>query len=121
MENNLSRYDIEGLANELEVDIGDIATLFLNYFYEMKSEIVAIQQHLSVRNWNMLERVVHNIKGVSANLNVSDVYEEAAVFDILLKQNKTDDADIHVQKLARLLTNSEKEIREFFNEKGFSF
>lgn len=116
MENKTWRYDIKKLAEELEFEIEDISVLFSKFFIEMKDNISSMKNHLSKKDWNMLERVVHNIKGVSINLNIMDVYEEAAEFDVLLKSNSTEDADIHVNKLVELLNDSEIEIRRIFSE-----
>lgn len=116
MESKASRYDIKKLAEELEFDIEDISILFSKYFDELKENISQMEDFLTKRDWHMLERVVHNIKGVSINLNIMDVYEEAALFDNLLKQNINNDADNHVKKLANLLRESEIEIRRIFSE-----
>ena len=120
MKDNTSRYDIQGLADELEADISDIAVLFLNYIGEMKEEVGSIQDFLSKKDWNMLQRVVHNIKGVSANLHIDDVYKAAAEFDADLKHQKTQRAEDHAKRLTGLLKGAEDEIRKFFSECGFS-
>jgi HPt (histidine-containing phosphotransfer) domain-containing protein len=114
MENNKPRYDIKGLAEELEFEIEDISGLFSSFFEEMETDISSMEEYLGKKDWNMMERVVHNIKGVSANLSVTDVNEEAAVFNALLKQNKTEDAEFHVKRLASLLVGAEEEIRKIF-------
>lgn len=120
MDKEQCRYDITGLARELDVDLGDIAILFVNYFVEMKSEIAEMQRFLSEKDWNMLERTVHNIKGVSVNLGVLDVYNEAEAFDRLLKDGNTDHAEEYVNKVSRLLGPAEIEVKRFFNRNGLS-
>ena len=118
MENKEYRYDIKGLAEELEFEIEDISMLFSKYFEEIKDNITDMKKYLEQRDWSMLERVIHNIKGVSVNLNILDVHEEAAAFDMLLKENKTDDAHVHVDKLVELLHDSENEIKKIFLQMG---
>lgn len=115
------KYDIEGLAKELEIDIEGIVGLYASYFEEMKSEITDMKEHLVKHDWKMLERVIHNIKGVSINLNISDVYSEAEKFDILLKKDVTENAGDYVDSIAHLIENAEVEIQRFFSEKGFQF
>lgn len=114
------RYDIEGIIQELEVDVGDIAILFLNYFTEMKEEMTEMKTLLEQQDWFMLERVVHNVKGVSANLGVNDIYEEAQAFDLLLKAGQTGKAADHIEKIDRMLYDAEDEIKRFFSRRGFS-
>lgn len=116
MEQGTSRYDIKGLAEELEFEVDDIAGLFSKYFEEMATDISDMQKYLSNSDWYMLERVVHNIKGVSINLNIHDVFEEASEFDVLLKQSKAEGAALHVSKLAELINSAEIEIRKKFLE-----
>jgi HPt (histidine-containing phosphotransfer) domain-containing protein len=118
MDSRQFRYDIEGFAAELEVDLETVVGLFVSYIQEMKEEIGAMQGYLRESDWYMLERTIHNIKGVSANLSIQDVFEEATVFDDRLKKNMTTDAQMHVQKLIGLITDAEAEIRDFFKVKG---
>ena len=113
------KYNIEGLAKELEVELESIVDLYSSYIQEMKEEMTELNAYLEKADWTMLERVVHNIKGVSVNLNIMDVYEEAEKFDVLLKKNITSDSHLCVGKLIKLINESEIEIIKFFNENGF--
>ena len=112
------KYNIEGLAEELEVELESIVGLYTSYIEEMKEEILEMTTYLEKTDWTMLERVIHNIKGVSANLCIMDVFSEAEKFDLLLKKNITLDCDKHITKLINLIRDSEVEIKSFFNERG---
>lgn len=120
MQNEEMKYDIEGLANELEVDLESIIGLYSSYFEEMKSEIDSMKGFLMKRDWYMLQRVVHNIKGVSANLGINDVFAEAEKFDILLKNNENDKANIYSENIEKMIASAESEIRKYFDGKGLS-
>lgn len=120
MENVACRYDIYGLAKELDSELGDIAILFINYIDEMKSEVKEMNRFFSLKDWYMLERTVHNIKGVSVNLGIRDVYEQAEAFDRLLKDGKVDSAAENIEKITQILSSAVKEIKAFFNQNGFS-
>lgn len=120
MQTNECRYDIQGLADELEVDLSDIVRLFSNYFTEMKEELAEMKKYLSSGDWIMLERVVHNVKGVSANLDIKDVYNEAAAFDTLLKINVTDSAEYYINRIDELLQAAEEEVGRFFSQNGMA-
>ena len=113
------KYDIDGLAKELEVGIESIVGLYSSYIEEMKEEMEEMKLCLDKSDWTMLERIVHNIKGVSVNLSIMDVFSEAEEFDVLLKKNATSDSSNYVLKLISLITDAEFEIKRFFNEKGF--
>lgn len=118
MEDCVCRYDIQGLADELEVELYDIMKLYSNYMQEMSSETEEMRKFLSKQDWVMLERVVHNIKGVSANLNIQDVYNEAEAFDTLLKINTTESAAYYVDKIETLLKAAGNDIKCFFLQHG---
>ena len=120
MDSSKREYEIECFAKELEVEIGEIANLFASYFEEMKEEILEMKDSVVQSDWSMLKRIIHNVKGVSANLNVSDVFEAAAALDARLKDNETSDAGVHVEKIIGLINNAEVEISKFFLEKGIT-
>lgn len=120
MDNKKARYDIKGLADELEVGMDSIALLFTSFFSEMENEIKNLEEYLGEKDWHMLERVIHNIKGVSANLNVYDVFEEAAIFDEMLKKNQVEDARKFVDKIIFLINDAKKEVEEIFKQNGLS-
>ena len=120
MDNKGYKYDVEGLAAELEVDLESIVGLFSSYFEEMKEEVSSMQELLSKNDWYMLARVIHNIKGVSANLSIQDVFDEAAAFDSRLKLNNTNNATTYVEKIMDLISKAEIEIMDIFKEKGLS-
>ena len=120
MLNKKRRYDIEEFTKALGVSTEEMAGLFSSYIAEMEGEIAEMQAQLAKKDWKMLQRVVHNIKGVSGNLHINDVYKEAFSFDIMLKEGDTGAAHEHVERLVKLITGSEIEIREYFFVKGFT-
>lgn len=113
-------FDLEGLAQELGVEAGSLIPLFVQFFAEMAEEIVKAEHFLAQRNWPMLKKTVHNIKGVSANLRILDVYQAAAVLDDLLKDGKTATVQIHVYNLIDLLNQAKEEITQAFLAKGLA-
>lgn len=111
MESSKFRYDLKALAEDLGFEIEDIRGIFLQYFEEMQGCIEDMNTYLSSRDWYMLERVIHNIKGVSVNLNIMDVYKACADFDSQLKANNTKDAEHHVKELIELINDSNAELK----------
>lgn len=110
------RYNICELANDLEVNVEGVANLFSGFIEEMKTDISRMKGFCEKKDWNSLERIVHNIKGVSANLNISDVYAEATEFDELLKKNIVENIEVRIEILEALMQNAETDIRGFFAE-----
>lgn len=85
MEQIKEGYDIEGLAQELELDLIDLSSLYSGYIAEMQDEISEMKNFLAKKDWVMLRRIVHNIKGVSANLAINDVFIAAEELEIMQK------------------------------------
>ncbi len=115
-----SKYDIAGLAAEFEFDLDTMSKLYSEFICEMHEEINEIEKFLAEENREMVKRTVHNIKGVTANLNIHDIYQEALIFDVLLKKDFFDDADMHVRKLKKLLGYAETDIKTFFIDNGIN-
>lgn len=51
----------------------------------MQDEISEMKNFLAKKDWVMLRRIVHNIKGVSANLAINDVFIAAEELEIMQK------------------------------------
>lgn len=113
------RYDIAGLAKELEVDLQALVPLYQSYITEMSEETSEMNRYLLGKDWNMLQRTIHNIKGVSANLKIDDVYRESEIFDSRLKKDIIESAEKYVEVISDLVKAAEKEIRAFFSDRGY--
>lgn len=120
MDNSTCRYKIDDFAQELGVDVAGISGLFASYIEEMKEESESMRNFYKKEDWHMLQRVVHNIKGVSANLGIMDVFSEAEKFDILLKSDITQNSDVYIEKITGTIDKAEEEIRKFFEQHGVS-
>lgn len=70
-------------------DFNDMTLLYYDYISECDELLKQISQKLppqSQNEWIELEKDIHNIKGVSANLYVQNVFEKATILDDFLKQ-----------------------------------
>lgn len=112
------RYSISEFQEALGMSIEGIADLFENYFKEMAIEIRKMHEYLAEGDWYMLQRVVHAIKGVSANLRVHDVYEGAVELDDNLKKKSYEDVPKYVENIEKMILNAEAEVRAYFLSKG---
>lgn len=113
------RYKINELINELEVNYSDVVPLYESYFNEMREEISELLNYLSERDWEMLKRTVHNIKGVSANLRINDVYVAALEYESILKAEAYDKAGMFINSILELVNDAEHDVREFFDDLGY--
>ncbi len=114
-----TRYNIEGLSEKLEFEMKDMAVLFSSYIKEMREEISEVSRLYTIKDWSALQRTVHNIKGVSSNLGVTDVYDCAFELDILLKENQMEKVEFFIERMKNLIYAAEEEIINFFLIKGY--
>lgn len=116
MDNKSFRYDIEGLIKDMQIDLNTISALYTEYFLEMKINLQESRNFFANKNWDMLERVIHNIKGVSTSLNIYDIYLISNKLDINLKQGNYSTVDLDINSISELFNAAERDIRDFFKQ-----
>lgn len=114
------RYDIDELIEEMEVGEENIWELYKTYFWEMRENIDDISKCLKANELEKVERILHNIKGVSINLNILDVHKEASSFSEKIKLGLGEKYEDYLNNLTHLLNGAEKEVKSFFKEKSIS-
>ncbi|MDP4146357.1 MAG: hypothetical protein Q8936_18060 [Bacillota bacterium] len=116
MENTPCKYNIMELVEDMGVSITDISSLYSEYITEMRSNIQESKFLCSEKDWTRLERVIHNMKGISTSLNITDLYEVSAALDKQLKLGKYDDVQNDINHIEELFNIAEKDIKEFFKQ-----
>jgi len=120
MDENPFRYDIKGLAADMEVDLQVLSSLYSEFFHEMKLNIEESKSLCINEDWMKLQRVIHNIKGISACLNVNDLYTISHKLDIELKNQKYENIFTNITFIGNLFNSSEFDIKDFFKKYGIS-
>lgn len=110
------RYDIEGLARDMEIELGDLPALYSEYFLEMRINLQESRAMYNIKDWDKLERVIHNIKGISTSLNVDDVYLLSNKLDNKLKGANFDNVLPDIDYITDLFIAAENDIKEFFKQ-----
>lgn len=83
----LETINLEDLIRDIGINKDTIIELLSIYCSEMSEEMQKVKLYLSNKEWTGLLRTVHNIKGVSANLYLQDMFKSAEVIDLKLKKN----------------------------------
>lgn len=101
----------------------DISELYNDYLSEcdgLKEQVNQILACSFQTEWIELEKIIHNFKGVSANLYVQKVYEKAATLDTFLKEGVQ--SEYHAKQFSFLWKElldayecAKLEILQFFN------
>ncbi|MDP4090238.1 MAG: Hpt domain-containing protein [Bacillota bacterium] len=117
MDNKSFRYNIEGLAADMEIDLAELTSLYSEYFIEMRINIQESKALRANNDWVKLERIIHNMKGISTSLNVDDVYLMAAKLDNKLRSANYENIENDINFIVELYNRAENDIMEFFKEK----
>lgn len=118
MDNGTFRYDIKSLVEEMDVEYAAISTLYSEYFFEMKGNVQDSRLLCTQNAWDKLQRVVHNMKGISISLNIKDIYDASYKLDIELKGGNYTTASASIDTISNLLVECENDIKHFFQQKG---
>ncbi|WP_432665498.1 hypothetical protein R9X47_04345 [Wukongibacter baidiensis] len=113
-----SKYDLFALSKELEIDMEDMVEIFNVYFIEVNELILNLRYLYQKEDWVKLKKVNHNIRGISSNLRVNDIYEIALRLDNLVEVGLYDDIDISITELEEVSKESQIEINKFFIQNG---
>jgi HPt (histidine-containing phosphotransfer) domain-containing protein len=114
------RYNIEGLAQDMEVSLEALSPLYSEFFHEMKVNMEESKALCANKDWVKLERVIHNIKGISISLNVDDIHNLTQKLSMDLKSKEYENAFSYMNSINNLFNSSEVDIRDFFKSHGIT-
>lgn len=108
---------ILGLAEELGMEAEELSELYKKYIHECGMEVDCALEYFEKKDWNMLQRTIHNLKGMSANLGILIVSEIAGELDAELKAKKYEDISFKLNKLIEIISESIENIKKFYSLK----
>jgi len=109
-------YNIVGLAKDLELEYEDITDLYTSYIDQVDEHCKKIKESFYTNDFMELKSVIHNVKGVSGNLLINDVFEGTNLMERLLKDGDFIGSKEHVENILKLLINSKDKVRESFSQ-----
>ncbi len=112
------RYDIKGFSNDLGLSLEDIFELYCEFIKELNLEISKLGKLLITENWDEIKKSLHNIKGVSVNYRITDIYEETVKIYNNLNSQKYDEIYACIENLTAVSNVAIEEISKYFAQKG---
>lgn len=106
---------LDSLILDIGIDKDSVIQLLKLYCDEMSEEMQLVRQSLDKQEWLQLQKTVHNIKGVSANLHLHDMFKAAEILDIKLKQNDHVKIDIITQNMLDTFDATYKDIQRILD------
>jgi len=113
------RYDLEGFSIDLGLPDEDMADLFSDFIKEINSEISKVKICLAEKDLDGIERINHNIKGISVNYRILDIYEETIKISKVLKNGDYDNIQPLYDNFFVITENAIKTIAYYFEQKSF--
>lgn len=115
-----NKYDIVGFANDLGLSIEDISDLYAELIHELNSALLELKILINDKNPPKIQKIIHNIKGVSGNYRLTDLYEETSKINDALKNSEYADFEKDLNHLVNISYAAIKEITNFFKQKSIS-
>lgn len=113
MDSNL-KYDLFSISKDLGIDIDDMVDIFNVYFIEVNDLILNLRYLNQKKDWIKFRKLLHNLKGISINLKIIDIFEATVSLDNLVKTESFETIDSYITKLEDLAAEVKSEINEFF-------
>ena len=112
------QYDIDLVSKEFRINIQDLFHLYRTYINLVQDNFSQIDTLIINSDWNMVEKLIHKIKGMSGNLRILDVYEETKIINDLIVQNDYEKLYEKFQTLKATFSEARKGIIKAFKDKG---
>lgn len=107
------------LSDEIGIDEESVTKLLSIYVEEMTEEMQQVKNSLHNQDWAFLQKTIHNIKGVSANLYLQNMFKASEEVDLLLKNNNYKNIDHKIQNLLDVFCNTQNNIQKTLTQYNF--
>lgn len=115
-----NKYDIVGFAHDLGLSIEDVSELYAELVHELNSAITQLKLLMEQKDFIKTQKIIHNIKGVSGNYRLTDLYNETSKINDALKNREYPDFEKDLNYLFNITYAAIKEITNFFKRKSIS-
>lgn len=115
-----NKYDIVGFAHDLGLTIEDVSELYAELVHELNSALLELKILMEDKDIPKIQKIIHNIKGVSGNYRLTDLYEETSKINDALKTPDYPDFEKDLNHLFNIAYGAIKEITNFFKRKSIS-
>lgn len=111
--------DIDYIIREIGIEADALLELLSIYISEISQEMLRVKEYLENQDWTGLQRSIHTIKGVSANLLIHQMHETAAAIDFKLKAMDLDNIKNDIDRLISIYAATEAEIEDILGSGGY--
>ncbi len=115
-----NKYDIVGFSHDLGLNIEDVSELYAELVHELNSSLLELKLLIDDKDFVKIQKIIHNIKGVSGNYRLTDIYDETSKINDALKNNEYPKFERDLNHLFNITHAAIKEITNFFKRKSIS-
>jgi HPt (histidine-containing phosphotransfer) domain-containing protein len=113
-------YDIIGFTQDLGLTIEEVSKLYAELINEINSAILELNFLMNKRDLVKIQKIIHNIKGVSGNYRISDIYRETIKINDALKSTNYSNFAKDLNHLFDVSNMAIIEIKSFFKQNSIS-
>lgn len=113
-----NKYDIAGFAHDLGLSIEDVSALYAELVNELKSALLELKLFIYNKDLVKIQMIIHNIKGVSGNYRLTDIYDETSKINDDLKNKDYSEFKRDLNHLYNITYTAIEEITNFFKQKS---
>lgn len=110
------KYDIIGFSTDLGLSIKEISELYYELINELNLALLELKALVDGQDYTKIQKIIHNIKGVSGNYRINDIYNETTRINDLLSSNEYSTLKKDLTNLFTICIDAQNEIRFFFEQ-----
>ncbi len=110
----LNKQTIDSIILQASGNDAIIKEIFESFVYDVQNMIDQINIAKINADYKQLKVIIHTIKGLSATIGASQLHVVAKEIDLLLKEEKNEEAISYIPFLSQIYDNCKKQVKEEF-------
>ena len=111
-------YDIIGFTHDLGLTIDEVSKFYAELISEINSALLELKLLIAKQDLIKTQKIIHNIKGVSGNYRISDIYICTSKINDALKNTNYTTLEEDLNHLFSVSDMAIKEIKKFFKQRS---
>ena len=112
------KYDINGFTHDLGLTTEEVSEFYAELINEINSALLELKVLMPKRDLVKTQKIIHNIKGVSGNYRISDIYRITTKINDALKNTNYTDFEKDLNALFHISDMAIEEIKSFFKQRS---
>lgn len=110
------KYDITGFTHDLGLNIEDSSKFYAELINEINSALLQLKILLDSNDLVNIQKIIHDMKGVSGNYRIHDIYRETTQIYDAIKTYNYNNLENDLNNLFYISDIAIKNIKNFFQQ-----